>query len=35
MKASKSLETRIKEVITNNNGECPLKNAVTIKPDNT
>ena len=31
MKASKSLDTRIKEVITNNNGECPLKNAVTIK----
>lgn len=31
MKASKELEKRVKEVITNNNGEYPLKNAVTIK----
>ena len=31
MKASKVLETRIKEVITNYNGEYPLRNAVIIK----
>lgn len=31
MKASKVLETRIKELITDNDGEYLLKNAVTIK----
>lgn len=31
MKASKVLEIRVKEVIANNNGSYPLKNAVTIK----
>ncbi len=31
MKASKVLEARIKEVIDNNDGEYPLKNAVIIK----
>ena len=31
MKASKELEKRVKEVIIDNNGEYSLRNAVTIK----